>query len=67
LREELQKLDPVRAGERLPDARELRVEAVLELAMTGASHISLFNRLLDYWMSSVPGRAVNNVHALKRR
>ena len=51
LSQELEHLDPVRAANRLSDPGELRVQAILELAMC-LRHDQVINKVLDYWLSS---------------
>src|SRR5207248_11347074 len=46
----------MRTGERLADAGELPVQAVLELAVSITRHSQVINRLLDYDLSSVARR-----------
>ncbi len=54
LGEQLEKLEAVRAGEGLPDAGELSVQAVLEEAMRGVGgHGQVLFRLLEYVLSSL--------------
>src|SRR5438105_11951481 len=53
LSEQLQNLEPMRTGERLADAGELPVQAVLELAVSITRHSQVINRLL-YYTCQVP-------------
>src|SRR5216110_3137144 len=53
LSEQLQNLKPMRTGERLADAGELPVQAVLELAVSITRHSQVINILLDYAVSSL--------------
>src|SRR5438477_505247 len=52
LGEQLEQLEPVRAGQRLPDTGELSVEAVLEEAVR-VGHSQLFSRLVECRLSNL--------------
>lgn len=53
LGEQFEELNPMRAPDRLPNASELPVHSVFEVAMRCAQD-QLINILLDYWPSSGP-------------
>jgi hypothetical protein len=55
LSQQLQYLDPVRAGERFAEPGELAVEAIFELAV-GIGHGQVINRVLDHNSSSRASR-----------
>src|SRR5438270_6315867 len=56
LGEQLEQLQPVRAGQSLPDAGELSVEAVLEEAVR-VGHSQVLNRLVEYCRQASTGPA----------